>query len=88
MDSNKPDLLVDRRVEQILSTLGDRIIQKQRWEERRLAEQRTTKHRFHARKSCIPDARSYRIARRLLFLRPVLAFGRQAQGKRAITFPF
>jgi hypothetical protein len=33
--------------------------------ERRLAEQRTTKHRFQARKSCIVDARNYRIARRL-----------------------
>ena len=47
----------------------DRKIREQRKDERRLAEQRTTKHRFQARKSCVADARSYRIARRL----PVLA---------------
>jgi hypothetical protein len=47
----------------------DRKIREQRRDERQLAEQRTTKHRFQARKSCIADARSYRIARRL----PVLA---------------
>jgi hypothetical protein len=33
-----------------------------RRDERRLAEQRTTKHQFQARKSCVADARSYRIA--------------------------
>ena len=49
--------------------LVDRSIREQRRDERRLAEQRTTKHRFQARKSCIADARSYRVARRL----PVLA---------------
>ncbi len=43
----------------------DRQIREQRRGERQLAEQRTTKHRFQARKSCIADARSYRIARRL-----------------------
>ena len=43
----------------------DRQIREQRRDERRLAEQRTTKYRFQARKSCIADARSYRIARRL-----------------------
>jgi hypothetical protein len=47
----------------------DRKIGEQRRDERRLAEQRTTKHRFQARKSCVADARSYRVARRL----PVLA---------------
>ena len=49
----------------------DRKIREQRWDERRLAEQRTTKYRIQARKSCIADARSYRVARRL----PVLAVG-------------
>jgi hypothetical protein len=47
----------------------DRKIGEQRRDERRLAEQLTTKHRFQARKSCVADARSYRVARRL----PVLA---------------
>jgi hypothetical protein len=47
----------------------DRKIREKRRDERRLAERRTTKHRFQARKSCIADARSYRVARRL----PVLA---------------
>jgi len=49
--------------------LVDRSIREQRREERHLAEQRATKHRFEARKSCIADARSYRVAKRL----PVLA---------------
>jgi hypothetical protein len=43
----------------------DRKIREQRRGERRFAEQRTTKHRFQARKSCIADARNYRVARRL-----------------------
>jgi len=47
----------------------DRKKREQRRDERQLAEQRTTKHRFQARKSCIADARTYRIAQRL----PVLA---------------
>ena len=46
----------------------DRQIREQRRGERQLAEQRTTKLRFQARKSCIADARSYRIARRLSVL--------------------
>jgi hypothetical protein len=47
----------------------DRKIREQRRDERRLAEQRATRHRVQARKSCVADARSYRVARRL----PVLA---------------
>jgi hypothetical protein len=47
----------------------DRKIREQRRDERRLAEQCTAKHQLQARKSCIADARSYRVARRL----PVLA---------------
>jgi hypothetical protein len=65
----------------------DRKISEQRRDERRFAEQRTTKYRFQARKSCIPDARSYRIARRLLLLRGVLTFDTQVQRKRPITSP-
>ena len=57
------------RIENRLMHLVDRSIREQRRDERRLAEQRATKHRFQARKSCIADARSYRVAQRL----PVLA---------------
>jgi hypothetical protein len=46
----------------------DRKISEQRRDERRLAEQRTTKYRFQARKSCVADARSYRVARRFPLL--------------------
>jgi hypothetical protein len=56
-------------IENTFMHLVDRSIREQRREERRLAEQRSTKHRFQARKSCVADARSYRVARRL----PVLA---------------
>jgi hypothetical protein len=52
-------------IENSLIRFVDRKIGEQRRGERRLAEQRTTKHRFQARKSCIADARNYRIARRL-----------------------
>ncbi len=57
------------QIENSFMHLVDRSIREQRRDERRLAEQRATKHRFQARKSCIADARSYRVARRL----PVLA---------------
>jgi len=50
--------------ENSLIRFADRKISEQRRDERRLAEQRTTKYRFPARKSCIADARSYRVARR------------------------
>ena len=43
--------------------LIDRKIRERRRGERRLAEQRTTKHQLLARNSCVADARSYRIAR-------------------------
>jgi ribosomal protein L32 len=46
----------------------DRKISEQRRNERRYAEQRTTKHTVQARKSCIADARSYRVARRFPLL--------------------
>jgi hypothetical protein len=57
------------QIENSFMYLVDRSIREQRRDERRLAEQSATKHRFQARKSCIADARSYRVARRL----PVLA---------------
>ena len=57
------------KIENSLMGFVDRKIGEQRRDEQRLAEQRTTKHRFQARKSCVADARSYRVARRL----PVLA---------------
>jgi hypothetical protein len=40
----------------------DRKIGEQRQNERQLAERRTTKYRLRARKSCVADARSYRVA--------------------------
>jgi hypothetical protein len=46
----------------------DRKIREQRRDERRFAEQRTTKHKVQARSSCIADARSYRVARRFPLL--------------------
>ena len=55
-------------VEHSFKTLVDRRIREGRREERRLAEQRTTKHQLQARKSCIADAQSYRVARRLPLL--------------------
>lgn len=58
------------RVEYSFRALVHRTIREQRREQRRLAEQRATKHQFHARSSCILDGRNYRIARRLfLFAR-------------------
>jgi hypothetical protein len=56
-------------IENSLVRFVDRKIRERRRNERRLAEQRTTKYRVQARKSCIADARTYRVARRL----PVLA---------------
>ena len=56
------------RVEHSFKRLVDRRIREGRREERRLAEQRTTKHRLQARNSCIADAQSYRVARRLPLL--------------------
>jgi len=56
-------------IENSLIRFVDRKISEQRRDERRFAEQRTTKHKVQARNSCIADARSYRVARRF----PVLA---------------
>jgi hypothetical protein len=52
-------LLLDRdEIESSLIRFVDRKVSEQRRDERRLVEQRTTKYRFQARKSCIADARS------------------------------
>jgi hypothetical protein len=56
-------------IENSLVRFANRKISEQRRDERRLAERRTTRYRFQARKSCVADARSYRVARRF----PVLA---------------
>jgi ribosomal protein S14 len=70
MNSAKGHSFGRNRVGYSFGTLVDRTIRKQHREERRLAEQRATKHQFHARNSCILDGRNYRIARRLfLFAR-------------------
>jgi hypothetical protein len=58
-------LLLVGRVDHVgdsFKTLVDRKIRDQRRDERRLGEHRTTKHRLQARKSCVADARSYRVA--------------------------
>ena len=54
------------RVEYKFGALVDRTIRERRRKERRLAEQRSTKHQFDARSACIFDGRNYRIARPLL----------------------
>ena len=70
MNYTKGHLLTRNRIEYSFGALVHRTIREQRREERRLAEQRATKHQFHARNSCILDGRNYRIARRLfLFAR-------------------
>jgi hypothetical protein len=68
MNWEKPRLFLRDWVEHSFQTLVVRTIREQRCEERRLGEQRTTMHQLQARKSCIPDARSYRVARRILLL--------------------
>jgi hypothetical protein len=52
-------------VQDAFKNLADRKIRERRRDERRLAEQQTTKHQLEARKSCVADARSYRVARQL-----------------------
>ena len=46
-------------------TLVNRNIRERHREALRFAEQRTTKHQLQAIKSCVADARSYRVARNL-----------------------
>ena len=52
-------------VEHGFKTLVDCKVVERRRAERRLAERRATKHHFQAIKSCIADARNYRVARKL-----------------------
>lgn len=52
-------------VQDAFKNLADRKIRERHRGERRLAEQQTTKHQLEARKSCVTDARSYRVARQL-----------------------
>jgi hypothetical protein len=61
-----------RWVDHSFGTLVNRKIRERRGEELRFAEQRITKHRLQAIKSCVADARSYRVARDL----PILAHAR------------
>jgi len=65
----------------------DRKISEQRRNERRYAEQRTTKHRVQARNSCIADARSYRVARRFPLL-TIAQFEWKALIPTRRTYPF
>jgi hypothetical protein len=64
MHWGKRDLIWDP-VQDAFKNLANRKIRERRRDERRLAEQQTTKHQLEARKSCIADARSYRVARQL-----------------------
>ena len=62
---NFGELLLIGRVDQVgdsFKTFVDREIHERRRDERRLGEHRTTKHQLQARKSCVADARSYRVA--------------------------
>ena len=61
-------LFVRKWVEQSFKPLIDRTIRECRSEERRVAERHSRKQRLEARNSCIPDARNYRVARRLPLL--------------------
>jgi hypothetical protein len=65
MNYAKGHLFARARIEDRFGALVDRTIREQYGEERRLAEQRATKHQFQARSSCILDGRNYRFARRL-----------------------
>ena len=68
--NEKLPLIGRGRIRGSFETFVDRKIRERRRDERRLAEQRTIKHQLLARNSCVADARSYRIARRL----PVKSF--------------
>ena len=56
-------LFNEDQIDSTLMRFANRKLTEQRRDERRLAEQRITTHRFQAMKSCVADARSYRIAR-------------------------
>jgi hypothetical protein len=63
MNCEKP-LVIGRDRDSFKALVGRKTRERRR-DDRQLAEHRTTKHQFRARNSCIADARSYRIARRL-----------------------
>jgi hypothetical protein len=65
MQWGKLHLICSDQVQDNFKTLVTREIRKRRGDERQLAEHRTLKHQIQARKSCVADARTYRIARRL-----------------------
>ena len=65
--NEKFPLIGSGRIPGSFKNLVDRKIRERSRAERRLAEERTTKHQLLARNSCVADARSYRIARRLPF---------------------
>ena len=69
MNYAKGHLFARARVEYSFRALVDRTIREQNREQRRLAEQRATKHQFQARNSCILDGRNYRFARRRISVR-------------------
>lgn len=62
---NWDKLLVIGRDRDSFKVLVGRKVRERRQDERQLAEHRTTKHQLQARNSCVADARSYRVARRL-----------------------
>jgi hypothetical protein len=62
-------LLIGRDRDSFKALVG-RKIRERRQDERQFAEHRTTKHQLQARNSCVADARSYRVARRLPVLAP------------------
>ena len=62
---NWDKLLVIGRDRDSFKALVGRKIRERRQDERQFAELRTTKHQLQARNSCVADARSYRVARRL-----------------------
>ena len=63
MNCEKP-LLIGRDRNSFKALVGRKTRERRR-DERQLAEHRTTKHQLRARNSCVADARSYRVARRL-----------------------
>jgi hypothetical protein len=68
--NEKFQLIGGGRIPGSFKNFVDRKIRERRQGERRLTEQRATKHQFLARNSCVADARSYRIARQF----PVKSF--------------
>jgi len=62
---NWDKLLLIGRDRDSFKVLVGRKIRERRRDERQLAEHRTTKHQLQARNSCVADAKSYRVARRL-----------------------